>query len=378
MKKILVVGFLFLGACSHFNAVKINKEQPKEFQIQKLWVRSSLNKDNLEYRKINRSTAIIIDDILIQANSLNGIIAFNKNTGKKIWSLEIDNGVEPSFARIRDRVFVSANDGKFYSIDARVGKIIWSFDTKSENVGTPYLDEESVYFISGASVLYSLDAATGKQNWTYSHQDTSNFSIRGTSEPVVYKGMLFAGFADGTMLAFDAKIGAIKWQTQLNKNKRFRDIDAHPIVVDNQLFVPGFDDKLYCLSYLTGEVLWTIDQGGYSGITMKYDMLLYPTSSGEVLALDKSNGSVIWSYKLSAGLATQIQTLNGLAIFGESQGAVVFIDIKSGKVKAKYNPGRGVLASPLVEENLSRVYFISGEANVYALEASWISNNQWP
>lgn len=373
MKLFFALALLSLTGCSH-----ITFKMPQSFQVNKVWVRSSLSQDNLEFRKINRNSPILIDDLLIQANSIDGIVAYDKNSGRQIWKMPIENGVEPSFARIRDRVFVAASDGKVYSIEGRTGNVVWSFDTKAENLGTPFLNEGTVYFISGASVLYALDAATGRQLWVYSHQDASSFSIRGMSQPVVYKGMLYAGFADGTLLAFESKTGAIKWQVGLNKNKRFRDIDAQPVVDQDQLYVPGFDDKLYVLSPSTGAVLWKLDYGGYSGVTMSDKMIFYPTSQGELLALNKADGQRIWSYKLASGIPTQVQLYKGLVVFGESQGSVRFLDMNTGKEVGSFSPGRGVLAAPLVDEQSSRVYFISGESNVWALEAAWKRKSDWP
>lgn len=369
---ILVLPFL-LSACAQLG---LNSKQ--EFKVEKVWVRNTLNKEFLENRKIQRSTAVQIENLIIQANAVDGVVALDKNTGRKVWTLPLENGVEPSIAQIRDRLFLASSDGRVYSIEGRTGKVVWQFETKAENIGTPYLDDGILYFISAASVLYAVDASNGKQLWVYSHQDTGALSIRGTSQPVVYKGLLYSGFADGSLVALDAKSGAIKWQVQLNKNKRFRDIDAQVVVDQDQLFVPGFDDKLYVLAPQTGALLWKLDQGAYSKITLTDKMIVYPTSSGEVLALNKEDGKILWSYKLKQGLATEVKLYKDMLVFGESQGAVKFLEASSGFVKGSFSPGRGVLASPLVNEKEGRVYFISGEANLWALSAQWTKKLDWP
>nr|BFD66889.1 outer membrane protein assembly factor BamB [Bdellovibrio sp. HAGR004] len=376
--KIILLLSLFLSTlgCSTLNSgldkwSSLNSNQ-REYQVKAAWVRRTTEKDNLGFRKINRMTPVLAGDLVIQGNGLDGLVAYDRKNGQERWRLPIANGAEPSATLIRDRLFVGASDGNFYSIEASTGKVQWTFETKSENLAAPLLDEGIVYFLAGNSVFYALDAVTGRQLWLHSRQDTSVFSIRGGSQAALHNGHLYVGFSDGSLVALNAKTGSTLWETQLNRNKRFRDIDATPVVDGNQIYVAGYDDKLYCISTDKGETLWRVDGGGYSAVTIIGDKMLYPTTQGEVWALNKSNGEKIWSYKLKEGIATQIKTYKGAAVFGESQGSLRFLDLNSGKQLGSFEPGRGILSAPQVDEKAGRIYFISGEANLYAVDAGWI------
>lgn len=344
----------------------------REYEVKAAWIRRTTEKDNLGFRKINRMTPVLAGDLVIQGNGLDGIVAYSRDNGQERWRLPIENGAEPSATLIRDRLFVGASDGNFYSIEASTGKVQWTFNTKSENLAAPLLADGIVYFLAGNSVFYALDAATGHQVWLYSRQDTSQFSIRGGSQAALSNGTLYVGFSDGSVVALNAKTGSSLWEVQLNRNKRFRDIDATPVVDNGQIYVAGYDDKLYCISADKGEVVWRIDGGGYSGVTVVGDKLIYPTTNGEVQALNKASGDKLWSYKLKDGIATQVVTYKGVLVFGESQGALRFLDANAGAEVGSFEPGRGILSSPQVDEKAGRVYFISGEANLYAIDAGWI------
>lgn len=344
----------------------------REYEVKTAWVRQTTVKDNLGFRKINRMTPLLVNDLIIQGNGLDGIVAYEKENGRQKWRLAIPNGVEPSATSIRDRLFVGASDGNFYSVESSSGQIQWSFPTKAENLSAPLLEEGVVYFLAGNNVFYALDAATGRQLWLYSRQDTSQFSIRGGSQAAFYNGTLYVGFSDGSLVALNAKTGAVVWELQLNRNKRFRDIDATPVIDGNQIYIAGYDDKLYCVSLDKGEVIWRIDGGGYSAVTMVGDKIIYPTTNGEVWALKKANGDKVWSYKLKEGIATQVKAYKGSLVFGESQGKLRFLDPNSGAELGAMEPGRGILSTPQVDEKAGRVYFISGEANLFAINAGWI------
>ncbi|UOF01985.1 outer membrane protein assembly factor BamB family protein [Bdellovibrio reynosensis] len=376
MKLLAVIGSaLVLTGCTTINGVletwSSKNDAKREYQVRTAWVRQTTVKDNLGFRKINRMTPVLAGELVIQGNGLDGIVAYERESGKQKWRLNIPNGAEPSAALIRDRLFVGASDGNFYSIEASTGQVQWTFPTKAENLSTPLLDEGIVYFLAGNNVFYALDAATGRQLWLYSRQDTSQFSIRGGSQAALHNGTIYVGFTDGSLVALNAKNGSAVWEVQLNNNKRFRDIDATPVIDGNQIYIAGYDDKLYSVSADKGEVLWRIDGGGYSAVTLAGDKLFFPTTNGEVWALKKANGEKLWSYKVKDGIATQVKTYKGSLVFGESQGRLQFLDMNSGAVLGGMEPGRGILSSPQVDEKANRVYFISGEANLYAIEAGW-------
>lgn len=380
MKLHLILASLIflLGGCTTFESLLSKNSEKREFQVRDVWVRSGPQKDNLAFRKINRMTPLSLGNLLIEANALDGVTAYNRDSGQTEWHLNIKNGSEGGAALIRDRLFFGASDGLFYSISAKDGKVLWTFPTHTENVAEPLLDTENgiVYFLSGANVLYALEADSGRQLWLYSRQDNSNFSIRGGAKPALKDGSLYVGFSDGTLVSLNAKTGGLQWELTLNKNKKFRDIDASPIVDGEQIFISGYDDKLYCIHALKGELQWQIDGGGYYPVTLAGDKIFYSTTSGEVWALRKNNGQKLWSYSLEKGIATQAKAYKGMVVFGESQGALRFLDANTGKPMASFDPGRGIMSTPMVDEKTNRVYFISGEANVYAMEAKW-AYPQW-
>lgn len=376
--KLLILGFLLisLAGCATFNRTldqwSASNSNKREYEVKTAWVRQTTEKDNLGFRKINRMTPIFAGDLVIQGNGLDGIAAYEKESGQLKWRLPLENGVEPSAAVIKDRLFVGASDGNFYSISASTGHVQWSFPTRSENLSKPLLEEGIVYFLAGNNVFYALDAATGRQLWLYSRQDTSQFSIRGGSQAAIKDGILYVGFSDGSLVAINAQNGSAIWEVQLNKNKRFRDVDATPVIDGNQLYIAGYDDKLYCVSSEKGEILWRVEGGGYSAVTLLGDKIIYPTSTGEVWALNKSNGDKVWTYKLNEGIATQVVPFKGTLVFGESQGKLRFIDPSTGRTIGAMEPGRGILSTPQVDEKKNRVYFVSGEANLFAIDAGWV------
>lgn len=358
-----------ISGCSVLDAQFTKK---RVFETRELWARSTTTTDTLGFRKINRMKPLLFKDLVIQANGLDGVLAFDKFSGQEKWRLNIANGAEPSAAIVNERLFLGASDGQFYSINAENGKIIWTFPTRIETLSEPLLVEGVLYVLTGNNSLYALDAATGRQMWLYSRQDPSSLSIRGGSKPALRNGTLYVGFSDGSLVALLASTGALKWEKQLSRNKKFRDLDTDPLIEGDYIYVLGYDDHAYCLRAATGEQVWKSELGGYGAILLAGDRIYFGSSNGQFVALNKETGKKVWGFPLKEGIATSASLYKGLIVFGESQGALQILDAATGRQISSFSPGKGILSPPLVDEAQNTVYFISNEANLYSLKIGWV------
>lgn len=362
---------LLLSGCTQFEKWQSQYNTRRVFDSKEVWVKQTTDKDNLGFRKINRMKPLLFKNSVIQANGIDGIGAYKKENGQLIWKLNIENGAEPSATLINDRLFIGASDGQFYAIDANTGKVLWTFPTRIETLSEPLLHEGVLYIMTGNNTLYALDASNGKQLWLYSRQDSSSLSIRGGSKPAFKQGTVYAGFSDGAVVALLASNGSVKWEKQLSKNKKFRDLDSDPLIENEFLYILGYDDQFYCLRAATGELVWKFDKGGYGSITASADRLYFAASTGEMISLEKETGKMIWTYVVKNGMPTSAALYKGLLIFGESQGSLRILDAKNGKEMSFFNPGKGILSPPSVDESTNNAYFISNEANLYSIHFGW-------
>lgn len=371
----IFISFFIVG-CSTMTQtaeqLKSLASEKKEFKVRTVWVKKTVSNELVTQRKMNRMSPLLFGDKIIAGNAYDGISIFRSENGQRLNKISIENGSEASAVVKNQNVYIGGSNGEFYSIDMSTGQINWSFKTNSENIGEPNVDDQGrVYFLAGNNILYCLDAITGKQIWLYARQDTANFTIRGASKPIIENNQVYVGFSDGSFVNLDAQKGSVKWEVFLNKNKKFRDIDSFAVIDANQIFISGYDDSLYVLDKNTGAQLWKVTSGGYQPVTIFNNKIYYPTTSGQVLALNRDNGQKIWQYNLNDGIATQIKYYKGMIVFGESQGKLVFLDANSGKIVGGFNPGRGIYSTPTIDEQNSRIYFTSGEGNLYSLEAVW-------
>lgn len=374
--KILVAStlLLLLSACASTEKVEL-----KKFTTERLWARATPEKENLGFRRLHRMTPIMTENYIFQGNAFDGMVAYDRKTAQEVWRLKIKDGVEAGAVLENGVLYFGANDGYFYAVQADNGQIRWSVPIRSEGLGEPLFKDGVIYFMSGANVAYAIEAQTGKQLWLYNRRDTSSLSIRGTSKPSIAGNSVYFGFNDGYVVALNRQSGALEWEQNINQNKRFRDVDSSPIVEGDRIYATSFDGGLYCLNRLDGRILWSVNDGGDTSPVLTPDHIYYSTSDGSIRALEKNSGKEFWIKSLDGKIATKPVLYRGLLIFGEYEGKLKFLDARNGELVGVFEPGRGVTSSPLIDAKRNEVYFISADANLFAVRMAWKNPaKNWP
>jgi outer membrane protein assembly factor BamB len=369
LEKIVLTAVLSAGCLVGCTSI-YERVDRKDLKVSVFWAQDTLSFSNVQFRKVNRMTPVVYKKTIVVGNALEGLISYDLDTKNVKWKLPVQRGVEASAVAVRDTLFVGGLNGIMHSINMANGSVNWTFDTKAEIVSEPILQEGIVYFMAGSQSIYALDGLTGKQIWIYSRQDTSNsMTIRGGSKPAIQNGILYVGFSDGSLVAINSQTGTEQWEITLNRNSKFKDIDSSPVITDECILLNSYDDKIYCISKDKGEIVWSSAFGGAS-TPLVIDQQIYTTSSkGELVSLNKKDGSLFWKIETKNGVFVDPIQFNDLIVSGESQGKLIFFDRLSGKSLGSFEPGRGVFSRPVAVEN--NLYFISGEANLYGVNAEF-------
>lgn len=369
--KYVSLGFLLtnLLACSSFKLFSpLPVSSKPEFNVN--WVKPTYDEAFIAHRKMNRMTPVVTDKLIIQGNNLEDLVAYNRKSGREAWRVQFKGGVEAGAVHFKNRLYVTANDGTVQALDIENGKSLWTFSTSSENVSAPIMDTQTglLYFQNAQNIVFCLDAESGKQVWIYSRNDAALFTIRGAAAPYLNNGSVYVGFSDGTFVSLKASNGQLNWDQGLNRNKKFRDIDASAVVYKDLIIVSGYDDKVYALDAVRGAIVWSYPVGSSVAATVLGDDILVGTTSKSILRLKAATGDLVWSYNDVKGIPTQVVAFDKYLIFGESQGLLKVLNADDGKLVNSFEPGRGIFSKPYVDEKKSEVMFISGEAYLYNLK----------
>lgn len=359
--KLSLYGILSLGLC----ACASKQTHRASWTFKQEWIRSGEMKEHLKGRVVHRFTPISHNGMIIVGHALDGITAFNEETAGVVWRFPMKDGVEPGAALSHDTLFFGASDGQFYALNANTGQVLWTYPLRAEGLGRPTVQGDTVYILGGNSVLHALEVATGKMKWVYTRRDTASLSIRGASRPLIRGENLYVSFSDGALVNLNKNSGSVIWETILNRQRRFRDIDSAPITDGNKIFLSGYDDAFYAVDRATGKLLWRVEDGGYDEALLEDGTIYYSTTNGKVLALKAETGKVLWSFQ-GKGFMTGPQSLNEkMLVVGEWADRLMALDKKTGRFVTSFEPGRGVTSVPMIRER--KLYFMSHEGNLFCL-----------
>ncbi len=153
------------------------------------------------------------------------VYAVNVASGREIWSFQADNQVMSEPLVVGGRVFFSSGNKGYtgtgaarvrgtgpsalYALDARSGRLLWTFPTVGEAMPTPAYAGGVLYEPTGGGYFYAVDAATGRLLWKL-HEG----AVTSMSSPAIAGGLaVFGGVWAGapSFYAVDLQTHRIRW-----------------------------------------------------------------------------------------------------------------------------------------------------------------------
>ncbi|GLS89774.1 outer membrane protein assembly factor BamB [Psychromonas marina] len=135
----------------------------------------------------------------------------------------------------------------------------------------------------------------------------------------------------------------IAWQQSIGNGVDKYYSQLQPTADDEAVYVASRDGKVKAFSVKGGKLLWSNDFSDHEsnklnrsarfsgGIHLAVDTLYIGTENAQVLAIDKSNGELIWLVKVSGEVIASPVYSNGLVVVHTSRGELIALDSENGE-----------------------------------------------
>lgn len=210
--------------------------------------------------------------------------------------------------------------------------------------------------VAAGGLIYTLDsraqvtAVTSGGEIAWSRNLTPAFTRSGDSASggglAIANGKLFVTSAFGMLWALDLASGGEVW------SKRFdAPLSAPPTIAGNAIYVVASDSTGWALDAATGQTDWQLSGApspssmiGGAAPAVAGDLVLFPTSAGELIAARRDTGQIMWR-RAVAGTRIGMAYAAVTDVTGDPvvQGDVIYVGNQSGRVMAlDRNTGRPI------------------------------------
>ena len=237
---------------------------------------------------------------LFAASSEGKVRALQYDNGKTLWKADLDTALSGGVGIYDDAMLVGSSEGAVLKLDAGSGDIQWSTQLQGEVLAPPQADGRVVVAQTYDGKLHGLEFDTGELIWTYD-SNVPVLTLRGTGTPLLDGGTVYAGFANGRVLALDAASGAIKWELRVaisqgrSEIERIVDIDGSMELAGNELYAASYQGRLVAIDVANGRKLWQQDVSSFSGVSQGFGNVYVADADGTVLAYQRSGAGLRWA-----------------------------------------------------------------------------------
>jgi outer membrane protein assembly factor BamB len=292
-------------------------------------------------------------DTVYAAGRSGKVRALDAATGKEKWQAETKLELSAGPGVGSGMVVVGTSDGDVVALDAATGKQRWKARIPGEILAPPLVEGEHVIIRSVEGRLRSLSAADGKEEWLV-EDVVPRLSLRGTATPVAVGGdTVVCGFDSGKVMAVTLAKGEILWQTQLSTPRgrteleRLADVDSAVQVSGKDVYAVGYQGRVAMMALDSGQIWWSRDLSSYRGLAIDDDQVYVSTSDGEVAALRRRDGTVVWQQRGLARRGLSAPAVDGKAVVvGDFEGYLHWLDRNDGRFVAREHPGDARIAAP--------------------------------
>ena len=375
---------LNLGACSTiagwFDSDDEDPRQPAELQkiqqtvkIRRLWSAGVGDGQGDGFYRIQP----VIDGDYIFAASADGIVrAFERSKGKSLWKADLDTPLSGGVGVDDDSVFVGSSDGFVIRLDVVSGEELWRSQLSGEILAAPQGNGSVVIVHTYDGKLQGLDYDTGEKLWTYD-SNLPVLTIRGTNTPLLRDNVVYAGFANGRVVAFDAQTGAVRWEVRVaiaqgrSEIERIVDVDGTMALVGNELYAASYQGRVVAIDVVNGRKLWQRDVSSFSGVSQGFGNIYVADEDGSLTAYLKNGTGIRWTQgALSYRQLSRPTPVSSYVAVADFEGYVHIISQVDGEFAGRVKAdGNGVRADMLSDGNVLYVFGNGGKLVAYEITA---------
>jgi outer membrane protein assembly factor BamB len=308
-----------------------------------------------------KSSPVLSEGIIYFGTDKGILVACDVN-GKLVWKYETGSSVDAPPLISERKVIFSTSDGRLIAADKKNGKILWTYKTDNQIVGSANIwksGTKSVLIVGSYDFfLHAVDPETGKSLWKL---ETGNY-INGT--PAISGNRVVFGGCDGIVRVVDPSTGKEKDSIQIGVY-----IAGSPSLSDSKAFFGDYEGNFYCLNLVTRRYDWKKESGDQTG-----SIIAAPATGKGIVVIGDDNkfingynfndGVPRWKFRTNGSIKGSCVIAGDKVIAMSMDRNIYILALSDGSKKWNYNTGTTISSSPVVTKD--RFYVLTEDGRLLA------------
>ena len=318
----------------------------------------------------------ISGEVIYAASADGEVVAVDRKRGKTLWEVDLDISLSGGVGVYNDVLLLGSSEGLVLKLDANTGEQLWTTMLTGEILSPPQANGKVVVAQTYNGKLQGLDFATGQLLWTYNSK-VPVLTIRGTSVPIMENNRVYAGFASGRVLAFDAQTGSIVWDGRVaipqgrSEIERIVDVDGTMELAGNELYAVSYQGSVVAIDIESGRKIWQQKASSFSGVSLGFGNVYAADEDGTLNAFMRNGEGVRWSQgALGYRQLSRPTPVGSYVTVGDFEGYLHVLSQVDGDFVGRVRvDSDGVRADMLSEDGILYVFANDGELVAYEITA---------
>jgi len=297
---------------------------------------------------LNLLRAALAYDAIYGASANGSLMRLDRSNGKKVWHVKTGVTISGGVGWGEGLVVVGSDKGDVLAYDES-GKLLWKSEVPSEVLSVPQVADGVVMVRSGDGRIAGLNAANGQRLWLY-ERSTPSLVVRSHAGVAIQRGVAYAGFAGGKLVALRIADGSVLWEVSVSQPRgnteleRISDITSNPIVDDVQVCAIAFQGRVACFDIAQGSLIWSRDISSDKGMMVLRKNLYLTNAKGVVFSLDMNSGSTLWkNEKFTLRETTSPYVLEKFVVVGDYDSYLHALKREDGSLVARIKLDDGAI-----------------------------------
>ncbi len=251
--------------------------------------------------------ALSADGLLIYCPSGAGLSALGTISGQVIWTLKGDDAVQGRPAVVNGVVYTITAGGTVHALDGLKGTSRWPKARRLDAVSYADLTvgPRHVYAMSDPGMLTAIDRKDGTIAWRHGRSMARDFLIEGHGAATLHGDVVFAGLADGRLVALASRDGGLVWERRLGDERKgpYTDVDSTPVLAKVSgrpaVLAAAHNTGLFAHAENNGERIWRYDGEGLGQPLVSGKRVYTVAGDGALHVVDLATGKRVFARRLA-------------------------------------------------------------------------------